>query len=154
MMSPNLRAEMLSYCTKIRLATGMFAATLLGGCSQPQITIEPCLLGQTLAFQILDAPRFFFSVTPKISSILVQEAWGDPAWQTEIPRKASGETANVKPRTRIILYGQALPGWQITVKPIMLERGRKYFAIFESDTGHGLLEMTAGAAFGTCKTAV
>ena len=145
--------DFAGYGTKMRYTKGLVAAAFLGSCSQPQITIEPCLIGQRLAFKVLDAPRGFWSITPNVSSIIVYEPWADPAWKAQIPRKTSGNLTEVKPATRIILYGQVPQGWEITVKPQVLKRGRKYYVRFDSDAGLGIAEMAAGAQLGLCNIA-
>ena len=88
-----------------------------------------------------------------MSSIVIHEPWADPAWKAQIPRKASGDSTEVKPATRIILYGQVPQGWETTVKPQVLKRGRKYYVQFDSDSGLGIVEMTAGAQLGLCNKA-
>jgi hypothetical protein len=153
-MLRNLRGKLLPYGPKIRTAKGVVAVALLSSCSQPQITIEPCLLGKSLAFHILDAPRYFMKLTPKVSSVRVQEAWGDPTWQAKIPVQKSNAAIGARPATRIILYGQAMPGWEVTLKPRALKVGRRYVIVFESDAGEGLMDMIAGARLAACPTAV
>jgi hypothetical protein len=149
----NFRADLFACGTKMRYAGGLVAAAFLSSCSQPQITIEPCLLGQRLAFKVLDAPRGFWSITPQVFSIVIHEPWADPAWKAQIPRKTSGDSTEVKPATRIILYGQVPRGWETTVKPQVLKRGHKYYVQFDSDAGLGIVEMTAGAQLGLCNKA-
>ena len=134
----------------MKYAKALLASALLGSCSQPQITIEPCLLDQRLAFKVLDAPRGFWSITPHVSSIVIHEPWADPAWKAQIPQKTYGDLTEVKPATRIIFYGQVPRGWEITVKPQFLKRGRKYYVQFDSDAGLGIAEMTAGTQLGLC----
>jgi hypothetical protein len=153
MMLSNLRGKLLPYGPKIRIAKGMVAVALVSSCSQPQINIEPCLLGKSLAFHIPDAPRYFTKITPKVSSVRVQESWGDPAWQAQIPADNSDPTIEARPATRIILYGQAMPGWEVTLKPRALKVGRRYIIIFGSDAGEGLMDMIAGAPLSPCPTA-
>ncbi len=153
MIISKFRANLFAYGTKMRYVEGLVAAAFLSSCSQPQITIEPCLLGQRLAFKVLDAPRGFWSITPHVSSIVIHEPWADPVWKAQISQKTSGGSTEVKPATRIILYGQVPRGWEITVKPQVLERGRKYYVQFDSDAGLGIVEMTGGAQLGLCNIA-
>jgi hypothetical protein len=51
------------------------------------------------------------------------------------------------------LYGEVPRGWETTVKPQVLKRGRKYYVQFDSDAGLGIVEMTAGAQLGLCNKA-
>ena len=152
-MLSNLRGKLLPYGPKIRIAKGMVAVALVSSCSQPQINIKPCLLGKSLAFHIPDAPRYFTKITPKVSSVRVQESWGDPAWQAQIPADNSDPTIEARPATRIILYGQSMPGWEVTLKPRALKVGGRYIIIFGSDAGEGLMDMIAGARLAPCPTA-
>jgi hypothetical protein len=149
----SLRADLFAYGTKMMFAKRLIAATLLSSCSQPQITIEPCLLGQRLAFKVLDAPRGFSSITPHVSSIVIHEPWAEPAWKAQIPSKTSDKSTEVQSATRIILYGHVPRGWEITVTPQVLMRGRKYYVMFESDAGLGMTEMTEGAKLSSCNIA-
>jgi len=138
----------------MRWARALVAATLLASCSQPRIDVEPCLLGKRLAFQIKPAKRFWWTVTPHISSIQVIERWKDPVWDTYVPYDTIEHKREAQVAGRLIAYGEVFDGWIIKARAKALAKGHNYFFRFGSDPGEGIFEMIVGGRLNPCPTVI
>ncbi|MBD8552546.1 hypothetical protein [Sphingomonas sp. CFBP 8764] len=128
----------------MKWARALVAASLLASCFQPRIAIEPCLLGKRLAFQIKPAKRFWWTVTPYISSIQVIERWKDPVWETYIPYGTFEHKRDARVAGRLIVYGDVFDGWIIKASAKELTKSQLYIMRFESEPGEVMFEMIVG----------
>ena len=138
----------------MRWAGALVATSVLASCSQPRIDVEPCLLGKRLAFQIKPAKRFWWTVTPHISSIQVIERWKDPVWETYIPYDTIEHKREAQVAGRLIVYGEVFDGWIIKASAKALTKVHNYFFRFGSDPGEGMFEMIVGDRLSPCSTAI
>jgi hypothetical protein len=135
------------------------ALPLFSACSPEGFEVTPCLLNGQLAFRVHRIEGWFTDYQPRPTRVLVLEHYdGDDFQKAAAPYRWPGlwsaelnhDAFENRPSRQLIVYGQRLPGWEVSQSARPLVRGRSYSLSISDGGRDGYADFTAGVPLPAC----